>query len=100
MEQPDISSARDMSAPAQLKGEIAYRQHAYVLLVLFTEQGHGPRADRLFVVHEARVRCGVRADLRVHEPLDLGELEARNRLEMRKVEAQSVRGDQRALLRH
>ena len=95
-----MSPARcDVRAAAQLHREVADAQHAHVVLVLLAEQRHRAGGDRAFVVHHLRFGRRVAADLRVHQVLDLPQLVRRDRLEVREVEAQAVRRDERALLR-
>ena len=75
LEHADVAGAAHMGTAAQLGRGAAHAQHAHLGFV-------------------------VGADLRVHLTLDGGQLGRGHRLEVREVEAQPVRCDQRALLHH
>src|ERR1700730_17392109 len=98
LEKPDVPGALHVRAAAQLHRELAHAQHPHVLVVLLAKQRDGARAPRALVVHDARFRGDVGADLRVHEPFDLAQLRGRERLEMREIEAQPVGRHQRSFL--
>src|SRR5207237_8948213 len=98
LEDAAVARARDVRTAAELHREIAHAQHADVFVVFFPEQGDRTLRDRRVVRHLARLGHRVLADLLVHEPLDARELGRRDRSEVREVEAQTVRRDERALL--
>ena len=56
--------------------------------------------NRALVVHDTRLGWQIGTDLRIHQALDLDELLGCDRLEVREIEAQPVRRDERALLQH
>ena len=97
-EQPNVTRAANVRATAQFGGKLAQRQHAHDVLVLLAEQRHRARPHRLVVLHLAGLGGSVAANLGIDQPLDPLELLRRDRLEVREVEAQPVRCNQRALL--
>ena len=71
----------------------------HFIAVLFAEQRHRARFDRVFRAHQAGGDDFVGADLGVHFGLDRGDVLGGKRGRVREVEAQAIRRDERALLR-
>ncbi len=89
-----------MGAAAKLHREVPDAQYPHVLIVLLPKQRHRTRGYGVVVAHQLGLCGGIRPNLAVHEPLDLQKLFRRDRLEMRKVEAQPIGRNQRSLLLH
>ena len=88
----------DMGAAAQLRAELAIadRHHPDLVAILFAEERHRARRDRLLRVADRSIHGAFLQDLVVDELLDGRALLRRQRGEVHEVEAQAVGRDQRA----
>ncbi len=100
LEQADVAGARHVRAAAQFGGVIAHLQHAHAFAVFFAEQRHRAEIQRFLHAHVVHFNRVVGAHLRIDLALDHRQFGGAHRLEVREVEAQPVRRDQRALLLH
>jgi hypothetical protein len=99
LEQSDIARPVHVGAATQFGREIAKPHHAHLLVVFLSKQCHGTGRERIVYRHRADIGLCVGPDLLVYQRLDLVQLRGRDGLGMREIETQSLRGDQRALLR-
>ena len=99
LEQADVASAADVCAATQLGRELAHAQHAHFVAVLFAKQRHGAEFDGLVIAHVADFSFCIGADPVVDQILDAAQLVGGDWLEMREIETQAIRRDQRTLLR-
>ena len=98
LDESDFAGGRDVRAAAEFGGEIGDLEHAHLFAVLFAEERHG------VVLVDGNVdgnvfdgfHAAVAEDLAVGDVLDLLQLFVGDRGEVREVEAQIVRRDQRA----
>ena len=85
-----------MGAPAQLHAEVWHGDDPHAVAVFLAEQRHRAGGHRLLGRADLSLDRAIGVDLLVGHPLDLVQLVARERGEVSEVEAQPVRGDQRA----
>src|SRR5580704_14265581 len=103
----DIAGAAHMGAAAQLDREGllvavlgAHRDNADLLAVFLAEQRERTLGDGAFRRQQPGAHFGVGTDAGVDLGLDRGDVRGAQRPGMTEIEAQPVRRDQRALLRH
>src|SRR5207249_107314 len=97
-EQGDLTRAGDMRPATQLDGHARHVHDAHDIAVLLGEERHRPRRDGFLVFHLTRGDGQVRPDVAVHFLLDPGEGRVVHWPVVREVEAQPLRGHDRALL--
>ena len=98
LEQAGLDCVPQVRPAAELQREVAHLHDAHDVAVLFAEQHHRAHLLGFFDVLLERVNVEVVQNLLVDQAFDLAGLAAGQRLVVREVEAQAVRGDQRAAL--
>ena len=99
-----LTGAVQMRAAAKLHGlgviRVADGHHAHGVAVLFTEERHGAHVDGGLLAHELGGQRVVGHDRGVHVALHGGQLLRGHGRDVREVEAQAIRRDQRTRLTH
>ena len=97
-QEPEITGGTSMRPTAKLCAAVAKRNDTNLITIFFIEDRYGTRLDGRLIIHLASLTWLVRLDPDIDLVFDLFELGARKRRIMRKIETQSIRPDEGALL--